>query len=112
MSAIQTLRDHFSLEVGWSDHSKNGDVIARAVSRYDSKFIEFHLDLDGEGDEFKTGHCWLPEEIEPVIRKVRSYEFMDGSGDKYPMPSETLDRHWRADPKDGRRPLIYTRKNL
>jgi hypothetical protein len=24
--------------------------------------IELHLDLDGTGEEYHTGHCWLPEE--------------------------------------------------
>ncbi len=57
--------------VGWSDHSVNPDVILRAVQRWGATMIEFHLDLDGTGDEFKTGHCWLPEAMAAVIREVR-----------------------------------------
>lgn len=56
---------------GWSDHTRNAGVIYRAVHRYDAKVIEFHLDLDGKGWEYKHGHCWLPAEIAEVIRNVK-----------------------------------------
>jgi N-acetylneuraminate synthase len=67
--------------------------------------IEFHLDLDGTGTEYQSGHCWLPFEIGALIRDVRAAEVADGAGVKAPAPSELADRDWRADPSDGLRPL-------
>jgi len=67
--------------------------------------VEFHLDLDGTGDEFKTGHCWLPDAIARVIAEVRDGLRADGNGIKAPMPAEIGDRDWRADPSDGLRPF-------
>ena len=98
--------------MGWSDHSRSKFVVERSISKWGATTIEFHLDLDGNGDEFKTGHCWLPEEIGEVIANVKDYELIDGSGDKEPMASETFDREWRADPIDGQRPLRHMRRSL
>ena len=41
----------------------------RAIHKYNAEIIEFHLDLDKKGKEFKFGHCWLPNEINQVILK-------------------------------------------
>ena len=60
--------------------------------------MEFHLDLDGKGAEYAAGHCWLPDEIAPVIARIRESFVADGSGFKGPQPSELADREWRADP--------------
>ena len=110
LAAIETLRRACKCPVGWSDHSVSPGVIYRAVHRWEAAMIEFHLDLDGEGEEYQTGHCWLPEQIAPVIKAVRTGLMADGSGEKLPVPSELSDREWRADPSDGLRPLIKTRE--
>jgi N-acetylneuraminate synthase len=109
LAAIQTLRRTFGCPVGWSDHSVRPGVIHRAVDRWGAAAIEFHLDLDGTGDEFKTGHCWLPEQMANVIGDIRAGHLADGDGQKVPAPSEVSDRAWRADPGDGLRPLVATR---
>lgn len=109
LSAIQQLRDMTGLKVGWSDHTRRPAVIERAVHRWNAAAIEFHLDLDGEGAEYAAGHCWLPEEIAPVIARIRESAVADGSGFKGPQPSELSDRDWRADPADGMRPLRHMR---
>lgn len=105
LAAIETLRQSFKCSVGWSDHSVLPGIIHRAIHRWNASFIEFHLDLDGDGDEFKTGHCWLPDLMADVIRDVRVAVRGDGNGFKVPAPSELPDRDWRADPTDGLRPL-------
>ena len=87
-------------------------MIHRAIHKWDAKVIEFHLDLDGRGDEFKSGHCWLPEQIKSVIKQVRNIELADGDGIKKPALSEQADRLWRADPSDGLRPNKSIRKHF
>ena len=110
LSAIKTIRRLTNCEVGWSDHTVNPGVIHRAVNKWEAKVIEIHLDLEGKGEEYNAGHCWLPEEISPVIQQVRQALKTDGSGIKEPAISELSEREWRADPIDGLRPIKSIRK--
>ena len=109
LSAIQAIRGATGCKVGWSDHTRRPAVIERAVHRWGASAVEFHLDLEGEGAEYASGHCWLPQEIAPVIARIRESEVADGIGFKGPQPSELSDREWRADPADGMRPLRHVR---
>jgi N-acetylneuraminate synthase len=109
LSAIATIRDATGCKVGWSDHTRKPSVIERAVHRWEAAAVEFHLDLDGLGAEFASGHCWLPHEIAPVIARIRESLAADGRGFKGPQASELSDRDWRADPGDGMRPLRHVR---
>jgi sialic acid synthase SpsE len=105
LAAIETLRNRTKCEIGWSDHTVEASVINRAINRWGATVIEFHLDLDGKGEEYATGHCWLPEQISKVITEIKKGYNSDGNGIKEPVPSELPDRVWRADPIDGLRPL-------
>jgi N-acetylneuraminate synthase len=111
LSAIAMIRDATGCKTGWSDHTRRPAVIERAVHHWNAATVEFHLDLDGEGAEYAAGHCWLPEEIAPVIARIRESLIADGTGFKGPQPSEIADREWRADPSDGMRPLLHVRAN-
>ncbi len=110
LAAIGTLREATGCEVGWSDHTVEPGVIQRAIHRWGAPMIEFHLDLDGQGDEDAAGQCWLPQQIAAVIRDVRHGLGADGDGVKAPVPSELPDRQWRADPADGLRPMRFLRQ--
>lgn len=112
LSAIETIRKATGCEMGWSDHTVNSGVIHRAIHKWDAKIIEFHLDLEGKGEEFNSGHCWLPRNIEHVIKQIRDAEKTDGNGIKEPAPSELPDREWRTDPSDGLRPFKSIRKTF
>ncbi|WP_445427758.1 N-acetylneuraminate synthase family protein [Alishewanella sp. HL-SH05] len=112
LAAINTLKQATGCQVGWSDHTVEPGVLQRAIHHYDVQTIEFHLDLDGLGEEFATGHCWLPEQIGQVISDYKKAIQADGDGDKKPVASELADRAWRADPSDGLRPLVSTRQTL
>jgi len=112
LAAIQTLRAATKCSVGWSDHTVESSVMYRAIHRWDARVIEFHLDLEGDGAEFGAGHCWLPHQIEALIKTVRMGEEADGTGVKQPAPSEDKERFWRADPIDGLRPLSEIRDTL
>lgn len=111
LAAIETIRSATNYPVGWSDHTRDPAVIERAVHKWDACTIEFHIDLDGEGAEYKTGHCWRPEEIAPVIERIRRGMDADGRHMKAPTQAELPDRVWRADPSDGLRPLKEIRES-
>ena len=111
LSAIETIRRETGARVGWSDHSRVPAVIERAVHHWNAETVELHLDLDGTGEEYHTGHCWLPDEIAPVIRRIREGLLADGKGFKEPVPAELPDREWRADPVDGLRPFRHVRES-
>jgi sialic acid synthase SpsE len=119
LSVMDTLRKKYtgylpgkSIEFGWSDHTTRESVMLSSVLRYNARMIEFHIDLDGEGYEFKSGHCWLPEQIKQVITHLHEAQQADGNLVIEPSPSELIEREWRADPSDGLRPLLATRKGL
>ncbi len=105
LAAIDTIRQATGCEVGWSDHTVEPVVIHRAIHRWGARVIEFHLDLDGKGEEFGAGHCWLPDQIGAVIQDIEKGFEADGNGVKEAVPSELADRLWRADPSDGLRPM-------
>jgi sialic acid synthase SpsE len=111
LAAIGAIRDNAQVPAGWSDHTRSPAVIERAVHRWGASAVEFHLDLDGKGAEYQAGHCWLPDEIAPVIARIREGERADGRGFKEPAAAELPDREWRADPSDGLRPLRHVRAN-
>ena len=112
LKAIKTLRDKFKLEVGLSDHSVSKDVITRSIYKWDASMIEFHLDLDENGAEYKSGHCWLPNQMKDTIDGINNGLLADGTGEKVPAPSDIDDRVWRADPSDGLRPFKELREKF
>jgi len=112
LSAIKTLRNEFNCPVGWSDHTLNSGVINRAINRWGAEIIEFHIDLDGQGEEFNSGHCWLPKDISKTIKDINHGFSADGNGIKIPVKSEKPDILWRADPSDGLRPFKKIREKL
>ena len=105
LAVIDTFRQRYGVNVGWSDHSVEPAVIRRAVNRWQADCIEFHIDLDEQGAEYSAGHCWLPQQMRSVISECRNAALIDGRPDKVLAPSEAPDRDWRADPSDGLRPM-------
>lgn len=110
LAAIETMRRRYNIPVGWSDHTRDPLVVARAVMRWGAEIVELHLDLDEAGAEYSSGHCWLPREVAEVIADIDYAAQADGHGRKEPAPSELADRPWRADPVDGLRPLKEIRQ--
>lgn len=117
LAAIETLRSTFDVPAGWSDHTVDPRVVRRAVHRFGATMVELHLDLDGAGDEFHAGHCWLPGALAETIQSLDAVGAdadpaprpMDGDGIKAPREREAHERGWRSDPSDGLRPLLATR---
>ncbi len=120
LRAIETLRRSFELPVGWSDHSASAEVVLRAVRRFRADPVELHLDLEGAGEEYSGGHCWLPTQVsallaaleEEVAPALPASHAADGDGRKVPQPGELVERLWRSDPHDGLRPLAAVRAGL
>lgn len=112
LSAIETIRRETNCVIGLSDHTVNEGVIHRAIHKWDAKIIEFHLDLDGKGEEFSNGHCWLTDKIKNVIQQVQCAISADGNGIKKPSISEIDEREWRTDPIDGLRPFKKIRQKF
>ncbi len=117
LRAIETLRAVTGVEAGWSDHTVNKGVVYRAVTVWGASVVEFHLDLDGHGAEYKAGHCWLPDRIADTISHINDWAMLDtssiadGTGEKVPNAIELAERDWRTDPSDGLRPLKHIRKS-
>ena len=93
------------INIGYSDHTVSPSVIYRAIHKFNVKYVEFHIDLDGQGAEYKAGHCWLPDDMGNVISTSKLAFEADGLSNFHPSNSELPDRDWRADPNDGLRPL-------
>jgi len=109
LAALDAPFDGLRIRAGWSDHTVQPGVIQRAVHAHASAMVEFHLDLEGNGDEFESGHCWLPYDMQETITQVRAGFTAEGSGQKAPTKIEDAERSWRADPSDGLRPLLPLR---
>jgi len=124
LAAIGTLREMLvrefaplyqdaDLKAGWADRSVSTGVIARAVNHWGCDSVSLCLDLEGQGHNFERGHFWLPEAAEDVIAggflPVRRE--CDGTGRVAPDMNEEEERQWRADPGDGLRPTLSTRKS-
>lgn len=112
LSAIDSIRDKTNCMVGWSDHSVSSMLVVMAIIKYKASCIEIHIDIDGDGDEFSSGHCWLPEQAKDLISFAKNLNEIDGDGRKAPSLSEEKESFWRADPIDGLRPLLSKRLEL
>ncbi len=118
LKSIETLREltkkllNKKIKIGWSDHTRNSSVILKAILTYNAEIIEFHLDLDGKGPEYKAGHCWLPNEFKNVISITKNNKMYDGNGKLKFNKSELKERYWRSDPIDGLRPIYKIRKKF
>ncbi|WP_072524749.1 N-acetylneuraminate synthase [Clostridium sp. Marseille-P3244] len=87
LRAMQTMRETFNLEVGYSDHTKGMEVPVAAVA-LGATIIEKHFTLDKnmEGPDHKAS--LEPNELAAMVSSIRNIEQALGSGDKTPSPSE------------------------
>ena len=87
LKAMQTMRDAFDLEVGYSDHTKGIEVPVAAVA-LGATIIEKHFTLarNMEGPDHKAS--LEPNELKAMVSSIRHIVDALGSGDKTPSPSE------------------------
>jgi sialic acid synthase SpsE len=112
LATIEYLAKEFNSAAGWSDHTVDPLVVYQVALDPSVTAIEFHLDLDGKGDEFHVGHCWKPDAIARVIRAVNLLDTIYGQYGIIGRASELDERNWRSDPLDGKRPMQIIRASL
>lgn len=87
LTAMQTMRDAFGVEVGYSDHTKGIEVPIAAVA-LGATIIEKHFTLDRnmEGPDHKAS--LEPDELAEMVSSIRHIEKALGNGIKTPSSSE------------------------
>lgn len=87
LRAMETMRQRFGLEVGYSDHTR-GIEVPIAAAALGASVIEKHFTLDRgmEGPDHKAS--LEPDELAAMVSGIRHIEKALGTGDKAPTPSE------------------------
>jgi len=87
LRAMETLRNKFGLEVGYSDHT-NGIEVPVAAAALGASIIEKHFTLsrDMEGPDHKAS--LEPHELAEMVSCIRHIEIAMGTGEKTPSSSE------------------------
>jgi N,N'-diacetyllegionaminate synthase len=85
--AMQTIKDAFKVNVGYSDHTTGIEVPIAAIA-LGAQIIEKHFTLDKEmkGPDHKASLC--PNELRTMVNALRNIEKTLGSGVKSPSKSE------------------------
>ena len=91
LRAMCSIRDAFSVAVGYSDHTAGIEVPIAAVA-LGATVIEKHLTLDRNlpGPDHKAS--LEPNEFAAMVRSIRNIEQAAGDGIKRPSPSETKNK--------------------
>ena len=87
LKTIQTLKDKFHVEVGYSDHTLGIEIPIAAVAM-GAQIIEKHFTLDKnmEGPDHKAS--LEPNELKQMVQSIRNIEKAIGDGHKRITPSE------------------------
>ena len=88
LNAMQTLRDTFELDVGYSDHTLGIEIPIAAIA-LGATIIEKHftLNCNMEGPDHKASI--EPQDLKRMVQSIRNIEKALGNGVKEPSPSET-----------------------
>ena len=87
LRAMQTLKDAFKCQVGYSDHTMGTEIPVAAVAM-GAEIIEKHFTLDRnmEGPDHKAS--LEPQELKLMVQQIRHIETALGDGNKRPNKSE------------------------
>jgi N,N'-diacetyllegionaminate synthase len=88
LRAMQTIREAFGVEVGYSDHTDGIDIAIAAVA-LGARMIEKHITLDRSlpGPDHKAS--LEPAMFRDMVLAIRNVELALGSPIKHPSPSES-----------------------
>ena len=87
LKAMQTMRDKFGLNVGYSDHTKGIEIPIAAVAM-GAAIIEKHFTLDRNMDGPDHKASLEPDELAAMVKAIRNIEMAIGTGEKVPSASE------------------------
>ncbi|MFD1903623.1 N-acetylneuraminate synthase family protein [Paenibacillus rhizoplanae] len=85
--AMNTMRNAFGLQVGYSDHTE-GIAVPIAAVTLDAAIIEKHITYDKQADGPDHKASLSPEELKHMVEGIRQVELAKGSGLKIPSGSE------------------------
>jgi len=115
LKAINTIKEAFGLQIGYSDHTKGIEVPIAAVA-LGATVIEKHFTLDRnmEGPDHKAS--LEPNELKAMIDSIRHIELALGDGMKQPAESEkknmAVARKSIIAKKDIKAGEIFTEENI
>lgn len=115
LKAMQTIKDGFKVEVGYSDHTLGKEVPVAAVA-LGATIIEKHFTLDKnmEGPDHRAS--LEPEELKDMVKAIRNIEEALGDGIKRLTKSEEKNikivRKSIVAGKDIKKDEIFTEENL
>ncbi|MCR5107243.1 MAG: N-acetylneuraminate synthase [Lachnospiraceae bacterium] len=87
LRAMETMRQRFNVEVGYSDHTKGIEVPIAAVAM-GATIIEKHFTLDRSMPGPDQAASLEPDEFRAMTEAIRNIEKAFGDGVKKPSPSE------------------------
>ena len=87
LRAMDTIKNTFNVDVGYSDHSRGVEVAIAAVAR-GAKIIEKHFTLDRNMEGPDHMASLEPKELKEMIKAIRNIEKALGSSKKEPTASE------------------------
>ncbi len=88
LRAMQTIKDHFMVNVGYSDHTCGIEASVAAVAM-GATVIEKHFTLDKNADGPDHKASLNPEELSQLVIAIRNTEMLLGSSKKFASPSES-----------------------
>lgn len=87
LRAMNTMAEHFGLQVGYSDHTEGVEVSLAAVAM-GAKVIEKHFTLDKTLPGPDHQASMSPEELKQLVVGIRRIEKALGDGEKRPTEAE------------------------
>lgn len=87
LNAMQTMKERFGLEVGYSDHTQGIEIPVAAVAM-GATIIEKHFTLDRNMDGPDHKASLEPNELKQMVDSIRNIEKAFGDGIKAPQESE------------------------
>jgi N,N'-diacetyllegionaminate synthase len=87
LRAMQTIRNTFDIQVGYSDHTR-GIEIPIAAAAMGASVIEKHFTLNREMEGPDHKASLEPDELIAMVSSIRNIEKALGDGIKQPSPSE------------------------
>ena len=105
LKAMHTIKKHFSVEIGYSDHTLGIEVAIAAVAM-GAKVIEKHFTISRTMEGPDHAASLEPSELKQMVESIRNIELaLSGNGEKEPSASELKN-------KVAARKSIYINTNL